>query len=74
MTEALELAASGGTERVLIVTPMMTPGGEHSEHDIPEVIDQARKRFTHVEFQYIWPFPIEDIVSFLSSQIKKQSM
>ncbi|MFX1370113.1 MAG: sirohydrochlorin chelatase [Promethearchaeota archaeon] len=69
ISEALELAVSNGADRVLVVTPMMTPGGEHSEHDIPEAIELARACFTHVKFEYVWPFPVVDIVSFLTSQI-----
>lgn len=73
MNEALELAASNGADRVFVVTPMMTPGGEHSEHDIPEAIAITRERFAHVKFEYVWPFPIDDIVSFLASQIERHS-
>jgi hypothetical protein len=27
---------------VIVVTPMMTPGGEHSEEDFPEAISSAK--------------------------------
>jgi sirohydrochlorin cobaltochelatase len=69
--EALESAASGGTKKVIVVTPMMTPGGEHSEEDIPDAISSARSQFEGVEFIYAWPFPIEDVVTFLAKQIDK---
>ncbi|MHA2003875.1 MAG: sirohydrochlorin chelatase [Candidatus Thorarchaeota archaeon] len=68
---ALETAASDSTERVIVVTPMMTPGGEHSEEDIPEAILSTKSRFEDVEFTYAWPFPIADVVAFLMSQIQK---
>ena len=71
LDEALDIAASNGTRTVIIVTPMMTPGGDHSEEDIPEAITAARIRFDEVEFIYAWPFPTSDIVSFLTRQIRK---
>jgi sirohydrochlorin cobaltochelatase len=71
LEEALDKAAREDVKRVIVVTPMMTPGGEHSEEDIPEAISAARRRFSEVEFIYAWPFPAPDVVSFLSNQIRK---
>lgn len=71
LTEALDAAAGNGAKRVVVVTPMMTPGGEHSEEDIPAAILSARERFVDVEFIYAWPFPLEDVASFLTHQITK---
>ncbi|MFW9967771.1 MAG: sirohydrochlorin chelatase [Candidatus Thorarchaeota archaeon] len=71
LENAIDSAASAGAKRVIVVTPMMTPGGEHSEEDIPEAISSAKRRFEGVEFIYAWPFPIEDVVVFLTDQISK---
>jgi len=71
LEDALDSAASAGAKRVIVVTPMMTPGGEHSEEDIPEAISSAKRRFEGVEFIYAWPFSIEDVVAFLTSQISR---
>ena len=71
LDEALDRAVSDDVTRVIIITPMMTPGGEHSEEDIPESISAARTRFDGVEFIYAWPFPITDVVAFLTNQIRK---
>ena len=38
LEEAFEQAVRPETERVIVVTPMMTSGGEHSERDIPNAI------------------------------------
>ncbi|MFW9803487.1 MAG: sirohydrochlorin chelatase [Candidatus Thorarchaeota archaeon] len=73
LDEAIDTAARSNAERVVIVTPMMTPGGEHSEEDIPEAILAAKSRFDGVEFIYAWPFPRSDVVSFLTSQIQEFS-
>ncbi|MHA2140617.1 MAG: sirohydrochlorin chelatase [Candidatus Thorarchaeota archaeon] len=71
LEEAIDAAAGGDSERVIVVTPMMTPGGEHSEEDIPEAISSAKRRFKSVEFVYAWPFPTADVASFLARQIDK---
>jgi sirohydrochlorin cobaltochelatase len=39
--EALDQAAGQGAEKVIVVTPMVTRGGEHAERDIPDAIERA---------------------------------
>lgn len=67
--EALDQAVAQGGQRVLVVTPMMTPGGEHAEIDIPAAIDAARRRHRQVDFRYAWPFETEDVAAFLADQV-----
>jgi len=71
LDEALEQAAAQQPERVIVATPMMTRGGEHSEIDIPEAVDRARRRFPHVSFVYAWPFESSEIALFLANQIRR---
>lgn len=70
LAEALDLAA-GSAQKILIITPMMTRGGEHSAVDIPEAIREARQRHPGQDIIYVWPFPTEDIARFLSDQISR---
>jgi sirohydrochlorin cobaltochelatase len=67
--EAISQAANFQPDRIVVVTPMMTKGGEHSEVDIPEVIDRVRDNYTDIEIIYAWPFDSESVVSLLASQI-----
>jgi sirohydrochlorin cobaltochelatase len=69
LDEAFGQAVQQGTERITVVTPMMTPGGEHSEKDIPQAIQRARQRFPEIEVQYAWPFSIPHVAIFLATQI-----
>ena len=70
LEEALELAMQPPNRRkVVVVTPMMTQGGEHSETDIPNVIQRARQRHPLVEVVYAWPFGVDQVAQFLASQI-----
>jgi sirohydrochlorin cobaltochelatase len=71
LDNALERAAAREAEKVIVITPMMTRGGEHSAIDIPESIRRAQQKFPAQKIVYAWPFPTEDIARFLSSQITR---
>jgi len=71
LDEALDRAAEAHPDQVLVVTPMMTRGGGHSERDIPGAIARARARYPWLNVRYLWPFPSEEIARFLAAQIAK---
>jgi len=71
LDEALDQAAGQGAEKILVVTPMMTRGGEHGEREIPAAVERARRRHPAMSFIYAWPFPSSDVAEFLTSQINK---
>lgn len=72
MDEALDgaVAAAGPDGRIIVVTPMMTRGGEHAKTDIPSAIQKARGRHPKTEIIYAWPFEFPEVARFLASQIK----
>jgi len=70
LDEALNQAAVQADRRVVIITPMMTRGGEHSEVDIPAAVERARQRYPEIDFHYQWPFHVSEIARFLASQIR----
>lgn len=67
--DALENAINENAEKIQVITPMMTPGGEHSEKDIPEAIELIRKKYPKVKIEYVWPFSITDVAEFLAEQL-----
>ena len=69
LDEALDQAAAMDPDRVVMATPMMTRGGEHSEVDIAEAVRRARERHPRLSFVYAWPFEVSEIARFLASQI-----
>ncbi|MFZ2055060.1 MAG: CbiX/SirB N-terminal domain-containing protein [Candidatus Aminicenantales bacterium] len=71
LDDVMERAAAREAEKIIVVTPMMTRGGEHSAIDIPEAIRRAQQKFPAQKIVYSWPFPTEDIARFLSSQITR---
>jgi sirohydrochlorin cobaltochelatase len=68
--EALGQLVEGGADRVVVMTPMMTRGGEHSEVDIPLAVDRAREAHPGVEILYAWPFEPADVAAFLESHMR----
>lgn len=72
LDDALAEAAGPGVQQVVVVTPMMTRGGEHAERDIPAAIEWARARHEGVAFFYAWPFDAADVAAFLAGQIAQR--
>jgi sirohydrochlorin cobaltochelatase len=70
---ALDQAIAGGAEKVVVITPMMTKGGEHSELDISSAVHSAQKRHPNVQVVYAWPFEVAVVAQFLASQVKRFS-
>lgn len=71
LDDALERAVQRGAEKVIVITPMMTSGGEHSEIDIPRAIEQAKARQPGVPIVYAWPFQVREVAQFLASNIAR---
>ncbi|MBY9013001.1 MAG: hypothetical protein KGD70_11570 [Candidatus Lokiarchaeota archaeon] len=71
LDEAFEESLQLTPDKIIVITPMMTQGGEHSEKDIPEAIERAKKKNHTTEFSYVWPFNINKIAAFLAEQIKE---
>lgn len=71
LADAAATAAASGAERILVLTPMMTRGGEHAEKDIPDEIEALRNTYPKIEFKYAWPFDPAEITRFLASQVKR---
>jgi len=71
LDEAFAKAVASGAEHIIVVTPMMTPGGEHAEEDIPAAIRRAGGRWPDVRIEYIWPFDQAEVAGFLARQIER---
>jgi len=69
--QALEQVIAQGAARVLVISAMVTPGGLHSELDIPHSIDAVRKKHPAVSIEYLWPFDIKEVASLFAGQIQR---
>lgn len=73
LEEAVEALVGKGATHVTVVTTMFTPGGSHSETEIPETLAQLRPRHPGVELRYAWPFDMELIAETLLQQVRRFS-
>lgn len=71
LTDAARTAVAGGAQRIVVITPMMTGGGDHAEIEIPEEIDRLRGEYPQVEFIYAWPFDPDAVTQLLSDQVRR---
>jgi sirohydrochlorin cobaltochelatase len=67
--DVLEEAAKCRPDSIVVVTPMMTRGGDHSEVEIPAVVKRFQERHPEIKVIYAWPFSLTDIARFLARQI-----
>lgn len=65
-----QLIAKGATH-ITVTTTMVTPGGSHSELEIPETLDHLRSRYPAVELRYAWPFDMQHVAQMLAQQVRR---
>jgi sirohydrochlorin cobaltochelatase len=66
LEEAVGALAQSGTTRITIVTTMLTPGGVHSEVEIPETVRALQEAHPDVVLRYAWPFDLGAVASLLA--------
>jgi sirohydrochlorin cobaltochelatase len=71
LDQAMDEAVARGAARVVVVTPMVTRGGEHAEKEIAAIVDAARARHPGVAWVYAWPYPVSEVAQFLAAQISR---
>ncbi|MFN7036183.1 MAG: CbiX/SirB N-terminal domain-containing protein, partial [Bellilinea sp.] len=71
LEEVVKGAVEEGFQRIVMVTPMMTRGGEHAEHEIPAQIQTLQSRYPANRFIYAWPFEEREVARFLSAQVRR---
>jgi sirohydrochlorin cobaltochelatase len=70
LDEAVVELASAGATRIVIVPSMMTPGGVHSEKDIPEALEVLRVQHPKLTLIYTWPFDPALVAGLIASQVE----
>jgi len=57
---------------VIIVTSiMLTPGGVHSERDIPASIESFKEENPSIRIIYAWPYDLREVAQFVNAQSTK---
>jgi sirohydrochlorin cobaltochelatase len=70
IAEAIEQVIRQGATRVFVVPSMLTPGGLHSEHDIPKALEVVRRAHPAVTIEYVWPFRTSEVAALLAAHIQ----
>jgi len=73
LEEAIQELVKKGATHIVVTTTMFTPGGSHSEIEIPEILDHLRPQHPGVELRYAWPFDLQQIAQMLTEQIQRFS-
>jgi len=74
LEESVEALVKQGATHITVTTTMFTPGGSHSEVEIPEILDQLRPQYPGVELCYAWPFDLQLVANTLADQIRRFSL
>jgi sirohydrochlorin cobaltochelatase len=67
--DAIDALAGDGVTEIDLITTMFTPGGNHSENEIPAIVESARKRHPKVALTYVWPYNLDIAAQFLADSI-----
>ena len=70
LDEAVEGLVRAGKNHIRLVSTMFTPGGSHSEIEIPEEVRDLRLKFPEVEIIYAWPFDLQNVAKMLFEHIE----
>ena len=73
LEESVEALIKKGATHITVATTMFTPGGSHSEVEIPEILDHLRPQYPGVELRYAWPFDLKLIANTLTEQVQRFS-
>jgi sirohydrochlorin cobaltochelatase len=71
LEESVAQLIQQGATHVTVTTTMFTPGGSHSEVEIPEILDHLRPQYPGVVLRYAWPFDLNLVANTLADQIKR---
>ena len=60
-----------GVTYIAVVPTMLTPGGSHSEVEIPEILNNLRTRHPALKIHYAWPTDLDLLAGMLANHLKK---
>lgn len=71
LEESTEQLVKQGATHITVLTTMFTPGGSHSEIEIPEIIDQLTTQYPGIVLRYAWPFDLNRVAQLLAEQLQR---
>jgi len=73
LTQAVENLIQQGAGSITIVSTMFTPGGSHSEYEVPEELAKLRQTHPAVTLNYAWPYNLAQVSKMLMEHIARFS-
>ena len=70
IAQAIKQAVERGAKKIIVVTSMLTRGGEHAEIEVAQTVQQAKGEYPDVSITYAWPFDTTRVAKFLLNQVK----
>ena len=70
VSEAVDALIVQGARTITVIPTMLTPGGSHSEVEIPADLEALRSRHPGVTLRYAWPFDLSRIATMLAEQVE----
>lgn len=70
LEEAVAGAVESGAREITVVPSMITPGGVHSEVEIPEALEALRAAWPGTVLRYAWPFDMDLVTDMLAAQVR----
>lgn len=71
LAEGVEELIRQGAQSITVVSTMFTPGGSHSESEIPEELEELRKKHPGVTLTYAWPYDLAQVSKMLMEHIRQ---
>lgn len=71
LEEAVDRLIAGGATHITVVPTMLTPGGAHSELEIPAALAALRARHSGVALHYAWPFDVAPLADMLAAHLAR---
>ena len=71
LKEAVASLAADGVQTITVISSMLTPGGSHSEIEIPEELESLRTKHPQIEFRYAWPFDLQQVAEMLMVHLRR---
>ena len=70
---AIADAVASGTTSITVIPSMLTPGGVHSEVEIPAILAELRGAHPGVTIRYAWPFDLQRVATMLVEHTRQIS-
>ena len=71
LEESVKELIKNGATHITVTTTMFTPGGSHSEIEIPEILDHLKQQYPGVVLRYAWPFDLSMVAKMLQEQVSR---